>query len=76
MDIAIVGVGAAVQLDASGKSIVSARIALGAVAATPVYAQKASELLAGKAVSDEVIQQAAHAARDVISPIRSEEHTS
>jgi len=69
MDIAIVGVGAAVQLDAGGKSIVSARIALGAVAATPVYAQKASELLAGKAVSDEVIQLAAQAARDVISPI-------
>ncbi len=69
MDIAVVGVGASVVLDASGETIVSARIGLGAVAATPLVAQEAGDLLAGQPVSDEVLEQAGEAARAVAMPI-------
>ncbi len=69
MDIAVVGVGVSVVLDASGENFVSARIGLGAVAAKPFYAQEASELLAGQPVNDETISKAAAAARAVVQPI-------
>jgi carbon-monoxide dehydrogenase medium subunit len=69
MDIAVVGVGAAVVLDSSGQKFVSARIALGAVAATPLFAEDAGRVLAGKPVNDESISQAADAARAIAKPI-------
>ncbi|MBM4005157.1 MAG: xanthine dehydrogenase family protein subunit M [Planctomycetes bacterium] len=69
MDIAVVGVGASVQLDATGKTIVAARLALGAVAPTPLYAESASQLLAGQPVSDALIAKAAQAAREIVKPI-------
>ena len=47
MDIAVVGVGASVQLDESRQRIVAARIALGAVAPTPLFVQEAGDALAG-----------------------------
>ncbi|MBW3539025.1 MAG: xanthine dehydrogenase family protein subunit M [Planctomycetes bacterium] len=69
MDIAVVGVGAAVVLDESGERFVSARIGLGAVAATPLFARDASDLLAGQPVSEEAIRRAAAAARAIVRPI-------
>ncbi len=69
MDIAVVGVGAAVELDASRQKFVAARIALGAVAPTPLYAKAAGEALAGRPVDDETIKQAARAAQAIVSPI-------
>jgi len=69
MDIAVVGVGASVVLDDSGEKIVSARIALGAVAATPLFAEEASELLAGRPVGDEAIEAAMAATRKIATPI-------
>lgn len=69
MDIAVVGVGASVLLDASGKNFVSARIGLGAVAATPLFAAEAGKALAGQPVNIETIQKAAAAARAVATPI-------
>lgn len=69
MDIAVVGVGALVELDESREVIVSARIGLGAVAPTPLLAREAGELLAGAAVNDETFSRAADAARAMISPI-------
>ncbi|MDP6442615.1 MAG: xanthine dehydrogenase family protein subunit M [Pirellulaceae bacterium] len=69
MDIAIVGVGAAVQLDDSGQNFAAARIALGAVAPTPLYAEAASQCLEGQPVNDESIARAAAAAREIASPI-------
>ena len=60
MDIAVVGVGASVVLDATGSKFVSARIALGAVGPTPLFAKDAGQALAG---------QAAAAARGIASPI-------
>jgi carbon-monoxide dehydrogenase medium subunit len=69
MDIAVVGVAASVVLDNKGESFVSARIALGAVGPTPLFAKDAGNLLAGKSVSDDTIGKAAEAARALASPI-------
>ena len=69
MDIAVVGTGASVILDDAKQRIVSARIALGAVAPTPLFAEEASALLAGKEISDAVIDEAAQAAQAIARPI-------
>ncbi len=69
MDIAVVGVGVSVVLDDSKQRIQSARIALGAVAPTPVFAREASSLLAGKEANDASIKQAAEAAKAAAKPI-------
>lgn len=69
MDIAVVGAGAAVTLDAAKENIVSARIALAAVAPTPLFAEEASALLAGREISDEAIDEAAAAAQAIARPI-------
>jgi carbon-monoxide dehydrogenase medium subunit len=68
MDIAVVGVGASVVLNQDHSSFVSGRVALGAVAPTPLLVETAAAL-AGKAVSDETIQQAAEAAQAAARPI-------
>ncbi len=69
MDIAVVGVAAAVELDEAGEKIISARIALGAVAPTPLLAEKAGSLLAGQPITEELLAKAAQAAREIIHPI-------
>ncbi|MDE2843552.1 MAG: xanthine dehydrogenase family protein subunit M [Chloroflexota bacterium] len=69
MDIAVAGVGSAVVLDASGQNFVSARIALASVAPTPVFCKAAGDSLAGKAVSDEAIEEAARLAMEDAKPI-------
>jgi carbon-monoxide dehydrogenase medium subunit len=69
MDIAVVGAGASVVLDESHTSFVSAHVALGAVAPTPLYAEEASNLLSGQEISDEIINQAAEAAQAIARPI-------
>ncbi len=69
MDIAVVGAGAAVILDEAKQRIISARIALGAVAPTPLFAEEASVLLAGKEISDDAIDEAAQAAQAIARPI-------
>ena len=69
MDIAVVGVAASVVLDGAGEKFVSARIALGAVGPTPLFAKAAGDLLAGQKVSGDVISKAADAARSIAKPI-------
>ena len=69
MDIAVVGAGASVTLDAAKERIISARIALAAVAPTPLFAEEASALLAGQEVSDGAIEAAAAAAQTIARPI-------
>lgn len=69
MDIAVVGVGASVQLDESRSKFVSARISLGAVAPTPLYVEEAGAALTGKAVNDESIAEAAKIAQAAAKPI-------
>jgi CO/xanthine dehydrogenase FAD-binding subunit len=69
MDIAVVGVGASIELSEDLQKIVSARIALGAVAPTPILVRVAGDFLGGKAPSEAVISQAASLAREAASPI-------
>ena len=69
MDIAVVGAGAAVVLDEAKQLIVSARVSLGAVAPTPLFAEEVSALLAGKEISDATIDEAAQAAQAIARPI-------
>jgi len=69
MDIAVVGVGASVQLDESRTKFVSARIALGAVAPKPLFVPAAGEALAGQPVNAESIAKAAKIAQDAATPI-------
>ena len=69
MDIAVVGVSSHVVLANRGKEFKEARIALGAVGPTPIFASAACEGLAGQAVSDEAIAVAAAAAQSVATPI-------
>ena len=67
MDIAVVGVGASVTL-ASG-AVKAARIGLGAVAATPLLAEKAAESLIGKKLDEAALNTAARLATEIASPI-------
>jgi carbon-monoxide dehydrogenase medium subunit len=69
MDIAVVGAGAWVQLDPSGKTIQAARVALGAVAPTPVLAADANQWLAGKPADDATLTEAGERAKKSASPI-------
>jgi len=69
MDIAVVGAGASVILDDDKKRFVSARIALGAVAPTPLLASAAGAFLSGKAVTYENIKEAARMAQAIAKPI-------
>ena len=69
MDIAVVGVGAAIELDESGQNFAAARIGLGAVAPTPLLAKAAGDTLIGQPVNDQTLAKAADAAREIASPI-------
>lgn len=69
MDIAVVGVGASVQLDESRQRIVSARIALGAVAPTPLFVPEAGDALAGASPGDDAFARAAAIAQNAARPI-------
>jgi CO/xanthine dehydrogenase FAD-binding subunit len=69
MDIAVVGVGAAVVLSEDKSTIFSARVALGAVAPTPLLVREVGEFLSGKAASAENIFAAAQLAQAAARPI-------
>jgi carbon-monoxide dehydrogenase medium subunit len=69
MDIAVVGVGASVVIAADKKQFISARIALGAVAPTPLLASAAGAFLAGKALTRENAKEAARLAQEIAKPI-------
>ncbi len=69
MDIAVAGAASWVQLDESRELIRSARIALAAVAATPVVAKQASEWLVGKPATADTFTEAGELAKSVASPI-------
>ena len=67
MDIAVVGV--AVALTLSGDAIEHPRVALGAVAPTPLRAMSAEAALQGQAANDETFAKAAEAAAQDSTPI-------
>lgn len=69
MDIAVVSAGAMVVLNEAKDAFVSARVALGAVAPTPLFVADAGAVLAGKPVDDVHIDAAAKIAQSMAKPI-------
>ena len=69
MDIAVVGVGSSLVLGDDNSTVTDARIALGAVAPTPLVAVEAAAALVGKPISDDTIAAAASAAASIARPI-------
>jgi carbon-monoxide dehydrogenase medium subunit len=69
MDIAVVGCAAALNLDSSGGTIQSCRLALGAVAPRPFLARAVGEYLAGKSPTPEHFAEAARLAQLAARPI-------
>lgn len=69
MDISVVGAAVFVQLDASGNSFVDGRIALAAVAPTPLPVPGVRDLLAGQPADETAIARAAQAAQQAARPI-------
>jgi CO/xanthine dehydrogenase FAD-binding subunit len=68
MDIAVVGSAAMLGLDEEGK-ISEARVALGAVAPTPIRAFEAEKILIGEKPSEKLFARAASDAMDATAPI-------
>jgi CO/xanthine dehydrogenase FAD-binding subunit len=69
MDIAVVGAASWVRLSADGNNIEQARVALAAVAPTPLFAAEASNWLAGKPATTATFAQAGELARKIARPI-------
>ena len=67
MDIAVVGVGTSLTLD--GEVVKAARIGLGAVGPTPIFAKKAADSLIGKTLDNAAIEAAAQLAIEAATPI-------
>ncbi|MGA2989081.1 MAG: FAD binding domain-containing protein [Candidatus Korobacteraceae bacterium] len=69
VDIAIVGVAVVLRQDEAGQVSEHTRIALGAVAPTPVNAKRAAGILCGHTLTPDLIATAARTAVEEISPI-------
>jgi carbon-monoxide dehydrogenase medium subunit len=69
MDIAVVGAGASLTLTEPGGTISAARIALAAVAPTPLFVPAAGDSLVGKTPSEEAFAEAGRIAHDAARPI-------
>lgn len=67
MDLAFIGVASAVNIE--NGTITDVRIGLAAVAPTPIRATEAENLLKGKEITSELLEQAAAAAAAATSPI-------
>lgn len=69
MDIAVANAAAFIELDETGQIFRSARIAIGAVAPTPLFVEAAGAALSGNPVNEESLSNAARIAKDAASPI-------
>ncbi len=69
LDLALVGVAAYVCLDKDNKTCKEVRIALGAVAPTPIRAPLAEQMLTGKEVTESLVDEAGKVAVTLCSPI-------
>lgn len=69
MDIAVANAGVRLALNPSEDTITGARVALGAVAPTPLLVREAAEVLVGKAPTSEVFAAAGEAAAAAARPI-------
>jgi carbon-monoxide dehydrogenase medium subunit len=68
IDLAIVNVAVVVSLEAGGKVCKDIRIALGAVAPTPMRARKAEEAMKGEQINEALINRTAQLASDEAHP--------
>lgn len=69
IDLAIVGVAVALTLETKSKVCQDIKIALGAVAPTPIRARKAEEILTGNTINDDLIDRSSLSASDEARPI-------
>jgi carbon-monoxide dehydrogenase medium subunit len=69
MDIAVVGVGVSLQLDADRQRCRHARIALAAVAPTPILVPEAAAELEDIVVDEQSLRRAASKAQEAAKPI-------
>ena len=69
MDIAVVNVGARIDLDASGDRIEGARISVGAVAPVPLFVAAAGDALVGETPTEDSFARAADIAAEAATPI-------
>ncbi|HIL19949.1 MAG TPA: xanthine dehydrogenase family protein subunit M, partial [Gammaproteobacteria bacterium] len=69
MDIAIANAAASIVIASSGETIIEGRVAIGAVAPTPLYVSDVEPVLSGRPIADDVIAQAADIARQSARPI-------
>lgn len=69
MDIAVCNAAASVVLSADGSKIESARVAIGAVAPTPLFVKAAGDALAGQPPTEASIEKAVQAAAAAARPI-------
>ena len=69
MDIAVAGAAVAVELEPDGLRIRSLRLALGAVAPTPLLVEAAAEQLAGRPVDEDALKLLGSLARAAARPI-------
>jgi len=69
MDIAVASAGVALALSEDKSCFTHARVALGAVAPTPLFVSEAGEALVNQPVSETAIEDAARAARAAACPI-------
>ena len=69
MDIAVCNAAASVALDGDARTFRSARIAIGAVAPTPLFVTEAGNALTGQPVGAEAIERAADLASQAARPI-------
>ncbi len=68
-DMAITGVAVSITLSSTNGTCTDARIALGAVAPVPMRAKRAEEILVGKEINDNLLEQAARAAAEEAEPV-------
>jgi len=68
-ELALIGVAALLTLSAGDGTCTEAKLALGAVAPTPIRARRAEGVLKGKKIDQELIEKAALTASDESSPI-------
>lgn len=69
MDLALVGVAVCLVMESSGAICQEVRIALGAVALTPVRAAAAEKVLRGNVLSEDLFEEAAVKAKEAALPI-------
>ena len=69
MDIAVAGVASFLTLAPQDKKLKEVRIALGAVAPTPIRAHNAEAFLVGKSVTQDIIEEVAEKAAEEANPV-------